>query len=85
MPLINTYTCLVFTNEIFPNYTFSYDTQNFKKKSPLSFEEKKKLLPAQFSVEFVMFACAINCASKLICLHACLHERDRVGLIGKPD
>ena len=30
-------------------------------------------------------ACTINHADKLICLHACLHERDRAGLIDKSD
>ena len=30
-------------------------------------------------------ACAIKYAGKLICLRACLHLRDHVGLIDKPD
>ena len=30
-------------------------------------------------------ACVISHAGKLICLHACLHECDHAGLIGKPD
>ena len=69
----------------FPNYTFSFDTQNFKKKSPLSLEEKKETFACAIFGKIRCVACAINCASKLICLHACLHERDRAGLIGKPD
>ena len=30
-------------------------------------------------------ACAINRVGKLICLRACLHERDHAGLTDKPD
>ena len=47
----------------------------------MSFQEKKKLLPTWFLVQF---ACTINCAGKLICLCACLHKCDRAGLNDKP-
>ena len=65
---------------------FTFLMTDTKIKGQFFFEssQKKKLLPARFSVKFVV-ACAINCAGKLICLRACLHKRHRVGLIDKPD
>lgn len=53
--------------------------QKSRNKSPLSLEIKKKLLPARFS-SYV--ACTINCDSESICLRACLHKCDHVGVIG---
>ena len=53
-----------------------------KEKSLLSLEEKKELACVIFS-KICYVACAINCTGKLICLCACLHERDRLGLIDK--
>ena len=48
----------------------------------LSLEKGRKLLSAQFLVKFVV-TCVNNHIGKLIPLHACLHERNRSGLIGK--
>ena len=56
---------------------------NTKIKEQVSFEswEKIKLLPAQFLVKFVMLP------ARLIALanwFACVHQRNRAGLIDKP-
>ena len=66
-------------------HDFTFLMTDTKIKGHVSFEssEKKKLLQARFSVKFVV-ACAIIRAGKLICLRACLHERDGAGLIDKP-
>ena len=42
--------------------------------------EKNKLLPAQFSVKFIM----LPARYKLTCLHACQHNCDCAGLIDNP-
>ena len=65
--------------EVFLIYIFLWHT---KTKEQVSFEKERKLLSAQFLVKFVV-TCAINHIGKLIPLHACLHERNRSGLIGK--
>ena len=62
--------------------TFSYDTQKLKNKSLLSLEKKETFACAIFGKSYVAYA--INRAGKLICLRACLHKRDRAGLIDKP-
>ena len=54
--------------------------QKFINKFPLSLVNKK-LLSAQFLVKICYVACAINRTGKFICLHACLHESDHVGLV----
>ena len=61
---------------------FLWQTPKFKDKSLLSLQEKK-LLPARFLVKFV--ARVVSCASRLICLRACLHKRYRAGLIDTPN
>ena len=61
-------------------------TADTKIKRQVSFEfsEKKKLLPVRFSVKFVMLpAQSIALAKWFACV--CLYERDRAGLIDKPD
>ena len=62
------------------------DTKIKGLKKLVSFEssEKKKKLACAIFIKICYVVCAINRAGKLICLHACLHEPDRAGLIDKP-
>ena len=56
-------------------------------KEQVSFEwwEKKEVFAGTIFGNICFVACAINRAGKLICLRACLHERDRTVVIDKPD
>ena len=67
-------------------HDFTFLMTDTKIKGQVSFEplEKKKLACAIFD-KICYVACAINRAGKLICMRACLHERDRAGLIDKPE
>ena len=67
-------------------HDFTFLMTDTKIKGQVSFEssEKKKLACMIFS-KICYVACAINCAGKLIYLHACLHKCDGAGLIDKPD
>ena len=55
-----------------------------KIKSLLSLEKKEAFACVIFG-KICYVACVINHAGKLICLRACLHMRNRVGLIDKPN
>ena len=65
-------------------HDFTFLMTDTKIQGQVSFKssEKKKPLPARFSIKFV--ASTINRTGKLICLHACLHEHDCMGLVDKP-
>ena len=58
---------------------FLWQTQKFKEKALLSLHEKRNFCLLVFG-KICYVACAINCAGKLICLRACLRERDHAGL-----
>ena len=63
---------------------FWWQKQKFKGKSLLSLQKKETFACATLKFGKICYvACAINHAGKLICLHAWLHEQDRVGLIDK--
>ena len=64
---------------------FLWQTQKLKNKSLLSDEGKKEVFAGTIFGNICCVACAINRAGKLICLRACLHERDRTVVIDKPD
>ena len=69
MPLMNT---ICFSQmECFPDYTFSYDKQKCKNKTPLSLEEEKKeTFASAIFGKTCYVARAISRAGKLICLRA---------------
>ena len=78
----------IVVRECFVQFTiilFLWRRQKLKDRSLLSLQKKRKLLPAQFSVKFIMLPGWINRSGKLIYLHVCLHKRDRAGLIEKSD
>ena len=60
--------------ECFPDYTFFMADTKIQEQA---------LVCAIFSKTYV--ACAINHAGKLICLRACLRERNCSGLIDQPE
>ena len=55
-----------------------------KSKKQVSFVKKKKNFVCAIFGKICYVVCAINRAGKLICLRACLHERNHAGLIDKP-
>ena len=46
----------------------------------MSLEKIKETFDCMIFAKICYVACAINCAGKLICLRAYLHERDYAGL-----
>ena len=66
------------------NFTFLMTDTKLRDKSLLCLQKKKETFACVIFSKICYVACAINCAGKLICLRACLHERDRGGLIDKP-
>ena len=60
-------------------HNFTFLMANTKIKGQVSFET----FACTIFCKICYVACAINCAGKLICLRACLHECDRMGLIDK--
>ena len=66
-------------------HDFTFLMTDTKSKGQVSFEfsEKKETFACAIFSKICYVASAISCTGKLICLHACLHERDRAGLIDK--
>ena len=63
---------------------FLWQTQKFKDKSLLSLQKKGTFACTIFG-KICYVPSTINCTDKSICLHACLHQHNCVGLIDKPD
>ena len=70
-------------HKCFPNYTFSYDRHKNLRKSLLWVLRKKETFDCAIFDKTCYVACTINCACKLICLSAWLHEHNHTSLIDK--
>ena len=67
------------------DFNFLIDRRkNLRTSLSWDFRKKETFARATFGKIYYV-ASAINRAGKLICLRACLHDRDRAGLIDKPD
>ena len=82
-------TCILHTNgsNMFCSIQdFTFLMTDTKIKEQVFFEscDKKKFLPAQFTLKFVMLPARSIAPANWFYLHACLHEHDHAGLIDKP-
>ena len=69
----------------FPNYAFIENTQWDVSLIHLFYDTQKIKNTSLLSLEKICYvACTINHDGQLVCLHASLHERDRLHLIDKP-
>ena len=67
------------------DFTFLMTDTKIKGQVFFEFSEKKETFACAIFSKICYVAYAINRACNLICLRACLHQRDRARLIDKPD